>query len=102
MDEFDVFLDAVSRRIALSTMVSQFSGTLILFFDALNHFFQRVLHLCFCLLQVEMSKQMVNRQFIFITPQDLSSLQPDNKLKIIVMKPPDRGSGQQVINFTQD
>jgi len=68
MDEFDVFLDAKSRIIALQTMVS-------------------------------LAKAMVNRQFIFITPQDLSCLKPDNMLRIILMKPPERGSGQQVIDF---
>jgi hypothetical protein len=41
-------------------------------------------------LQVQVGKDMEHRQFIFITPQDLSSLQTDPKLKIIVMKPPER------------
>jgi len=60
MDEFDVFLDPISRKIALDTMV-------------------------------EIAKQMEHRQFIFITPQDVSSLTPDpKKLKIIKMKPPSR------------
>ena len=60
MDEFDVFLDAMARKIALDTLVETAS--------ALNH-----------------------RQFIFITPQDLSQLTPTPLLKIVRMKPPIRG-----------
>jgi len=66
MDEFDVFLDAVARKIALDTLVTTA--------QAMNH-----------------------RQFIFITPQDLSQLVPSNTLKIIKMKPPVRG-GQTTID----
>jgi len=64
MDEFDVFLDAVSRKIALTTLV-------------------------------EVASAMVHRQFIFITPQDLSRLTPGPNLKIIKMRAPDRGGGVQ-------
>jgi chromosome segregation ATPase len=64
MDEFDVFLDAVSRKIALTTLV-------------------------------EVASAMVHRQFIFITPQDLSRLTPGPGLKIIKMRAPDRGGGVQ-------
>jgi chromosome segregation ATPase len=64
MDEFDVFLDAQARKIALK---------------ALN----------------EQARAMDHRQFIFLTPQDLSSLVPDDKLKIINMIKPVRG--QQTI-----
>uniref|UniRef100_A0A7S1GII4 RecF/RecN/SMC N-terminal domain-containing protein n=1 Tax=Cyclophora tenuis TaxID=216820 RepID=A0A7S1GII4_CYCTE len=61
MDEFDVFLDAVARRLALRNLI-------------------------------EVAKHMENRQFIFITPQDLSSLTPDPKLKIHFMKAPERNA----------
>ena len=61
MDEFDVFLDPVSRKIAMDTLV-------------------------------EIALTMEHRQFIFITPQDVSSLTPSPKLKIHKMKPPKRGS----------
>lgn len=61
MDEFDVFLDPVSRKIALQTMIN-------------------------------VAKEMEHRQFIFITPQDLSSIQTDSKLKIFQMKNPKRGN----------
>ena len=59
MDEFDVFLDPVARKIALNSLV-------------------------------EVAKEMKHRQFIFITPQDLSALKPDALLKIFKMKPPVR------------
>eukprot|EP00554_Chaetoceros_debilis_P004872 CAMPEP_0194084796 /NCGR_PEP_ID=MMETSP0149-20130528/14920_1 /TAXON_ID=122233 /ORGANISM="Chaetoceros debilis, Strain MM31A-1" /LENGTH=1202 /DNA_ID=CAMNT_0038767545 /DNA_START=99 /DNA_END=3707 /DNA_ORIENTATION=+ len=59
MDEFDVFLDPVARRIALKTMI-------------------------------EVAKTFEHRQFIFITPQDLSNIKTDPKLKIFHMNPPKR------------
>jgi len=72
MDEFDVFLDPVSRKIALDTMVA-------------------------------VAKELEHRQFIFITPQDLSSLKPDRMLKIFKLKPPERnsigGPSQQTLDF---
>lgn len=74
MDEFDVFLDPVARKIALDTLV-------------------------------EIGKKMDHRQFIFITPQDLSSLTPDDKLRIKKLKAPERsnvagGPEQQTLNFS--
>lgn len=73
MDEFDVFLDPMSRKIALDTMV-------------------------------EVAKGLEHRQFIFITPQDLSNLKTDPMLKIFHMKPPPRsaavgGLEQQTLDF---
>jgi len=73
MDEFDVFLDPMSRKIALDTMV-------------------------------QVAKGLEHRQFIFITPQDLSNLKTDPMLKIFHMKPPPRsaavgGATQQTIDF---
>ena len=71
MDEFDVFLDPVARKIALQTMIN-------------------------------IAKDMEHRQFIFITPQDLSSIQTDDKLRIFQMKPPKRshtGGAQQTLTF---
>jgi chromosome segregation ATPase len=60
MDEFDVFMDQVSRKVAMKELV-------------------------------DMAKKMENRQFIFITPQDLSSLPQSDILKIFKMNPPIRG-----------
>ncbi len=73
MDEFDVFLDPLARRIALETMIS-------------------------------LAKEMDHRQFIFITPQDLSNIPTDPKLKIFHMNPPKRsnlagGAAQQTLQF---
>jgi len=53
------------------------------------------------------AKKMVNRQFIFITPQDLSSVTPDRMLKVFKLKPPERGAQQaggatqQTLDFSQ-
>ena len=73
MDEFDVFLDPVARKIALETMIS-------------------------------LAKEMDHRQFIFITPQDLSNIKTDPMLKIFHLKPPARselvgGASQQTLDF---
>jgi len=53
---------------------------------------------------IEVSKNMEHRQFIFITPQDLSQIPTDNKLKIFHLKAPERsnrvgGPQQQTLNF---
>jgi chromosome segregation ATPase len=77
MDEFDVFLDPLARKIALKTLI-------------------------------ETAKEMEHRQFIFITPQDLSSIQTDPKLKIFHLKPPSRSNGtvgalqQQTLDFSNN
>lgn len=39
---------------------------------------------------IHVAKKMNHRQFIFITPQDLSSLTPDPQLKILRLTPPTR------------
>lgn len=41
---------------------------------------------------IHTAKSLEHRQFIFITPQDLSGVQADPKLKIFKMKPPVRAS----------
>lgn len=61
MDEFDVFLDPVSRKIAMDTLV-------------------------------DIAKKMDHRQFILITPQDLSNIVPDDKVKIFKLSAPVRGN----------
>ena len=53
---------------------------------------------------IHVAKQMDHRQFIFITPQDLSSIQPDPKLKILKLVAPSRhhnagGLSQQTLDF---
>ena len=54
---------------------------------------------------IHVAKRMEHRQFIFITPQDLSSIQPDPKLKIHKLSPPERynnagGPSQQTLDFS--
>lgn len=53
---------------------------------------------------IHTAKKMEHRQFIFITPQDLSSLTPDDKPKIMKLNAPARrndtsGLSQQTLPF---
>ena len=76
LDEFDVFLDGPTRRLTIDMLI----------------------HLA--------KTKMGHRQFIFITPQDLSNIRPDPQLRIHRLKPPERnqrvgGPSQQTLNFSQ-
>ncbi|CAM9439775.1 unnamed protein product [Hapterophycus canaliculatus] len=64
MDEFDVFMDAMSRNIAIKQVV-------------------------------DFARKDSSRQFILITPQDLSSVTASDTCKIIKMKPPRKGDHNQ-------
>jgi chromosome segregation ATPase len=73
MDEFDVFLDAETRKLVLHSLI-------------------------------HLAKQLDNRQFIFITPQDVSGIPPDPKVRISKLNPPERhdvagGLTQQTLDF---
>eukprot|EP01091_Cochliopodium_minus_P014479 TRINITY_DN4917_c0_g1_i1.p1 TRINITY_DN4917_c0_g1~~TRINITY_DN4917_c0_g1_i1.p1 ORF type:complete len:1091 (+),score=400.24 TRINITY_DN4917_c0_g1_i1:47-3319(+) len=71
MDEFDVYMDAVNRRISINLMN-------------------------------ESALEKNDRQFIFITPHDLSFLNnKDNpKIRVIPLRPPERG--QTTLNFDRN
>lgn len=76
LDEFDVFLDAPTRKLTIKMLI----------------------HLA--------QEKMAHRQFIFITPQDISDITSDPKLKIQRMLPPKRhgavgGLSQQTLNLSQ-
>jgi chromosome segregation ATPase len=56
---------------------------------------------------IKMAKEMGHRQFIFITPQDVSNVTPDPMLKILKIDPPQRNESagapqQQTLGFSQD
>jgi chromosome segregation ATPase len=75
LDEFDVFLDPVTRKLTIDQLI-------------------------------KMAKEMGHRQFIFITPQDVSNVTPDPQLKILKMTPPERmelagAATQQTLDFSQ-
>jgi len=71
MDEFDVFMDQVSRRVALDLLIEQ-------------------------------GRICRNRQFILITPQDLSSVTPAVDVKIFKLPDPKRTlAGQQTLEFAR-
>jgi chromosome segregation ATPase len=59
MDEFDVFMDVVSRKVALDQLIQEGLAN-------------------------------KDRQFVFITPQDLSSVTPSPEVKIIKLQNPGR------------
>ena len=52
---------------------------------------------------IHTAKEMQHRQFIFITPQDLSGIDQDPQLKIFKLNPPERyntvGPSQQTLNL---
>ena len=76
LDEFDVFLDPVTRKLTIEALI-------------------------------RMAKQMKNRQFIFITPQDVSNVEAEpGVVKIHKMTPPARrevagAAVQQTLEFSQ-
>jgi chromosome segregation ATPase len=75
LDEFDVFLDPVARKLTINSLI-------------------------------EMAKSMPHRQFVFITPQDVSNVTTDPMLKVFKMTPPARtsvagGPTQQTLEFSQ-
>ena len=55
---------------------------------------------------IHTAKEMQHRQFIFITPQDLSGIKQDPQLKIFKLHPPERyntvGPSQQTLNLSQN
>ena len=74
MDEFDVFLDPVTRKKIIDTLI-------------------------------EVGQSMRHRQFIFITPQDVSNVVSSSTVKILQMHPPIRrtvagGHEQQTLDFS--
>jgi len=77
LDEFDVFLDGPTRKLTISMLI----------------------HLA--------KNKMSHRQFLFITPQDLSGITPDPQLKILKLRPPDRHAvvgapSQRTLDFSQE
>ncbi|KAK5852944.1 hypothetical protein PBY51_006775 [Eleginops maclovinus] len=71
LDEFDVFMDMVNRRISMDMMLKVASG-------------QR------------------NRQFIFLTPQSMSSLPQSPSISILRLKDPERGNDEQTNSEDED
>lgn len=75
LDEFDVFLDPVARKLTIDKLIM-------------------------------IAKNFPHRQFIFITPQDVSNVKTDPMLQVFKMTPPVRISAaglptQQTLEFSQ-
>jgi chromosome segregation ATPase len=73
LDEFDVFLDTPTRKLIIKLLI-----------------------------KLALTK-MSHRQFIFITPQDISVCKSNPRVKILRLLPPNRhgaiGQSQQTLNF---
>ncbi|CAL1548056.1 unnamed protein product [Lymnaea stagnalis] len=69
LDEFDVFMDMVNRRISMDMMMSA----------------------------ADMHK---NKQFIFLTPQDMSSVRKISNVKIFRMQDPERNKNEKIQSGT--
>ncbi|KAL8596957.1 hypothetical protein ACOMHN_027903 [Nucella lapillus] len=72
LDEFDVYMDLVNRRISMDMML-------------------------------QMTRNQTNKQFIFLTPQDMSQLSNSvvGRPRIFQMPDPDRSKGQTTLPFTR-
>eukprot|EP00795_Rhopilema_esculentum_P017575 gene17575-9207_t len=66
LDEFDVFMDMVNRRISMEMLL-------------------------------KIAKEQNNRQFLLLTPQDMSNVSAGNNVRIFKMRDPERG--QTVLPF---
>lgn len=66
LDEFDVFMDMVNRRISMEMML-------------------------------KVAKEQQERQFILLTPQDMSAIGSSTKVKIFRLLDPERG--QTTLDF---
>ncbi|KAF8625965.1 hypothetical protein AX17_006690 [Amanita inopinata Kibby_2008] len=66
LDEFDVFMDAVNRRISMKMMI-------------------------------ETANSSDKKQYILITPQDMTNITPGNTVRVHRMRDPERGQG--VLHF---
>lgn len=73
MDEYDVFLDAVARKITLEQ-----------------------------LLQYSIAPEQKGRQFIVVTPLNLDGIGTNAKVKIIRMRPPNRNGAREAVQATID
>ncbi|MED6268719.1 Structural maintenance of chromosomes protein 6 [Characodon lateralis] len=71
LDEFDVYMDMVNRRISMDMM-----------------------------LKVAASQRY--RQFIFLTPQNMSSLPISKTIRILRLKDPDRGQNNSQRSHDED
>eukprot|EP00026_Physarum_polycephalum_P000990 Phypoly_transcript_00991.p1 GENE.Phypoly_transcript_00991~~Phypoly_transcript_00991.p1 ORF type:complete len:1091 (-),score=239.01 Phypoly_transcript_00991:83-3355(-) len=67
MDEFDVFMDAVNRRLSIEMLT-------------------------------EAGREHKHRQFLFISPHDTSHIPQSSEVRVIRMRPPERG--QSTIDFS--
>ena len=85
LDEFDVFMDAVNRRISMKMMVS--------FLSLRAQYAPLIFHI-----QIDTANASDGRQYILITPQDMNNIHIGTTVRVHRMRDPERGQNTLAFN----